>query len=235
MNHDHSDRELDALLSQADRSVLGAVTDGLDIAIGLTHFSAPAARTSQTPQTPQTRQTPQTSRTSRTPSVPQKPSASEEPVLQPPPKDDPPLAPSTRLADILHTTRDVLLTVGRLQAESGAAPPGDIIPGVRRALASHLDEIHRCLTTLEYGLDLRRLSKAESGDLIATAADRFGKIGMDLVGVATATDEEALYWQAVEWIDMADEAQDRLREVARVIPRLFDDIDDAVMNPVFLL
>ena len=41
------------------------------------------------------------------------------------------------------------------------------------------------------------------GDLLAEA-------GFALVGVASSTEEEALYWQCVEAIDAADEARDRV-------------------------
>ncbi|GAA2490040.1 DUF6099 family protein [Streptomyces gobitricini] len=38
-----------------------------------------------------------------------------------------------------------------------------------------------------------------------------GEVGIALVGVACATDEEGLYWQCIEAIDAADEAGDRVR------------------------
>ncbi|CAL9562536.1 DUF6099 family protein [Streptomyces sp. enrichment culture] len=45
-----------------------------------------------------------------------------------------------------------------------------------------------------------------------------GEVGMALVGVACATDEEGLYWQCIEAIDAADEAGDRVREMLRRLP-----------------
>ncbi|MER7111528.1 DUF6099 family protein [Streptomyces sp. NPDC000229] len=42
-----------------------------------------------------------------------------------------------------------------------------------------------------------------------------GEVGIALVGVACATDEEGLYWQCVEAIDAADEAGDRVRVMLR--------------------
>lgn len=42
-----------------------------------------------------------------------------------------------------------------------------------------------------------------------------GEVGIALVGVACATDEEGLYWQCVEAIDAADEAGDRVRMMLR--------------------
>ncbi|GAA3933456.1 DUF6099 family protein [Streptomyces gulbargensis] len=41
------------------------------------------------------------------------------------------------------------------------------------------------------------------------------EVGMALVGVACATDEEGLYWQCIEAIDAADEAGDRVRGMLR--------------------
>ncbi|MFF4171630.1 DUF6099 family protein [Streptomyces sp. NPDC001744] len=40
-------------------------------------------------------------------------------------------------------------------------------------------------------------------------------VGIALVGVACATDEEALYWQCIEAIDAADESGDRVRGMLR--------------------
>ncbi|MFI8965402.1 DUF6099 family protein [Streptomyces sp. NPDC053493] len=40
-------------------------------------------------------------------------------------------------------------------------------------------------------------------------------VGIALVGVACATDEEGLYWQCIEAIDAADEAGDRVRGMLR--------------------
>ncbi|MEU8566839.1 DUF6099 family protein [Streptomyces pathocidini] len=38
-----------------------------------------------------------------------------------------------------------------------------------------------------------------------------GEVGIALVGVACAADEETLYWQCIEAIDAADESSDRVR------------------------
>jgi hypothetical protein len=43
----------------------------------------------------------------------------------------------------------------------------------------------------------------------------FGEVGIALVGVACATDEEGLYWQCIEAIDAADESSDRVRAILR--------------------
>ncbi|WP_234335116.1 DUF6099 family protein [Streptomyces sp. NRRL S-118] len=42
-----------------------------------------------------------------------------------------------------------------------------------------------------------------------------GEVGIALVGVACATDEEGLYWQCIEAIDAADESNDRVRMMLR--------------------
>ncbi|WP_330333204.1 DUF6099 family protein [Streptomyces sp. NBC_00536] len=42
-----------------------------------------------------------------------------------------------------------------------------------------------------------------------------GEVGIALVGVACATDDEGLYWQCIESIDAADESSDRVRAILR--------------------
>ncbi|WP_327279095.1 MULTISPECIES: DUF6099 family protein [unclassified Streptomyces] len=42
-----------------------------------------------------------------------------------------------------------------------------------------------------------------------------GEVGIALVGVACATDDEGLYWQCMESIDAVDESSDRVRAVLR--------------------
>ncbi|MGP3922734.1 DUF6099 family protein [Streptomyces sp. 8N616] len=42
-----------------------------------------------------------------------------------------------------------------------------------------------------------------------------GEVGIALVGVACAADEETLYWQCIEAIDAADESSDRVRGLLR--------------------
>ncbi|MCB5181457.1 DUF6099 family protein [Streptomyces antimicrobicus] len=42
-----------------------------------------------------------------------------------------------------------------------------------------------------------------------------GEVGIALVGVACATDDEGLYWQCIESIDAADESSDRVRAMLR--------------------
>ncbi|MFF5971451.1 DUF6099 family protein [Streptomyces sp. NPDC012769] len=60
---------------------------------------------------------------------------------------------------------------------------------------------------------LTAVSDARSA-LIALGA-LLGEVGIALVGVACATDEEGLYWQCIEAIDAADEAGDRVRAMLR--------------------
>ncbi|MEW2162158.1 DUF6099 family protein [Streptomyces sp. NPDC007084] len=42
-----------------------------------------------------------------------------------------------------------------------------------------------------------------------------GEVGMALVGVACAADDEGTYWQCMEAIDAADESRDRVLEMLR--------------------
>ncbi|MFD5427027.1 DUF6099 family protein [Streptomyces sp. NPDC127084] len=46
-------------------------------------------------------------------------------------------------------------------------------------------------------------------------SDLLGEVGIALVGVACATDEEGLYWQCIEAIDATDESGDRVRAMLR--------------------
>ncbi|MFI6411873.1 DUF6099 family protein [Streptomyces sp. NPDC050585] len=55
------------------------------------------------------------------------------------------------------------------------------------------------------------------GTLVALGV-LLGEVGMALVSVACATDEEGLYWQCIEAIDAADEAGDRVRMMLRRLP-----------------
>ncbi|KQX55401.1 MULTISPECIES: DUF6099 family protein [unclassified Streptomyces] len=53
-----------------------------------------------------------------------------------------------------------------------------------------------------------------AGALTALGA-LLGEVGIALVGVACATDEEGLYWACIEAIDAADESSDRVRGMLR--------------------
>lgn len=52
------------------------------------------------------------------------------------------------------------------------------------------------------------------GTLLALST-LLGEVGIALVGVACATDEEGLYWQCIEAIDAADESSDHVRVMLR--------------------
>ncbi|MER7909789.1 MULTISPECIES: DUF6099 family protein [unclassified Streptomyces] len=77
--------------------------------------------------------------------------------------------------------------IGEHQAVWGAAGP-------RAARLTEVADPHRTLTAL--------------GELL-------GEVGIALVGVACATDEEGLYWQCMEAIDATDESSDRVRGMLR--------------------
>ncbi|MFF3322739.1 DUF6099 family protein [Streptomyces sp. NPDC002889] len=66
--------------------------------------------------------------------------------------------------------------------------------GVRAAQLTQVADMHAALTALHALL---------------------GEVGMALVGVACATDDEGLYWQCIEAIDAADESSDRVRGMLR--------------------
>lgn len=42
-----------------------------------------------------------------------------------------------------------------------------------------------------------------------------GEVGIALVGIASAADDEGMYWQCMEAIDAADESRDRVLELLR--------------------
>ncbi|GAA3768526.1 DUF6099 family protein [Streptomyces phyllanthi] len=55
-----------------------------------------------------------------------------------------------------------------------------------------------------------------------------GEVGIALVGIACAADDEATYWQCMEAIDAADESRDRVREMLRRIEvrdQMFPDLE----------
>ncbi|MFG3348774.1 DUF6099 family protein [Streptomyces sp. NPDC048018] len=56
---------------------------------------------------------------------------------------------------------------------------------------------------------------AEARTALTALGALLGEVGIALVGVACATDEEGLYWQCIEAIDAADEAGDRVRAMLR--------------------
>ncbi len=66
--------------------------------------------------------------------------------------------------------------------------------------------------------ELRAAQLTELGDarqaLIRLGA-LLGEIGIALVGIASAADDEGVYWQCMEAIDAADECRDRVQEMLR--------------------
>lgn len=65
---------------------------------------------------------------------------------------------------------------------------------------------------------LRAAQLTEVGDAraaLTALGALLGEVGIALVGVACVTDEEGLYWQCIEAIDAADEANDRVRGMLR--------------------
>ncbi|WSQ03966.1 DUF6099 family protein (plasmid) [Streptomyces sp. NBC_01232] len=65
-----------------------------------------------------------------------------------------------------------------------------------------------------------------AGSLQALAA-LLGEVGIALVGVALATDDEHVYWQCIESIDAADEASDCVRGLLRRLAVLDREATDA--------
>ncbi|WP_063737029.1 DUF6099 family protein [Streptomyces sp. RTd22] len=68
------------------------------------------------------------------------------------------------------------------------------------------------------GAGLRAAQLSEVRDprgVLLALGDLLAEAGFALVGVASSTEEEALYWQCVEAIDAADEARDRVLGMLR--------------------
>ncbi|MEU2117087.1 DUF6099 family protein [Streptomyces sp. NPDC016459] len=56
---------------------------------------------------------------------------------------------------------------------------------------------------------------ADPQGALTRLGELLGEVGIGLVGVACATDEEGLYWQCIEAIDAVDESNDRVRGMLR--------------------
>ncbi|MFF2525113.1 DUF6099 family protein [Streptomyces liangshanensis] len=66
------------------------------------------------------------------------------------------------------------------------------------------------------GTRARQLSSVpDARGALTGLAELLGEVGIALVAVACATDEEGLYWQCIEAIDAADEAGDRVAGLLR--------------------
>ncbi|MEU1274822.1 DUF6099 family protein [Streptomyces sp. NPDC005799] len=66
--------------------------------------------------------------------------------------------------------------------------------------------------------DLRAAQLTELGDArqaLSYLGGLLGEVGIALVGLACAADDEGTYWQCMEAIDAADESRDRVREMLR--------------------
>ncbi|MBY8338903.1 hypothetical protein JYK17_02510 [Streptomyces sp. KC 17012] len=66
--------------------------------------------------------------------------------------------------------------------------------------------------------DLRAAQLTELGDArqaLVCLGGLLGEVGIALVGLACAADDESTYWQCMESIDAADESRDRVREMLR--------------------
>ncbi|MEU1530725.1 DUF6099 family protein [Streptomyces fagopyri] len=66
--------------------------------------------------------------------------------------------------------------------------------------------------------DLRAARLTELGDAreaLLCLAGLLAEVGIALVGVACAADEQGTYWQCMEAIDAADESRDRVLEMLR--------------------
>ncbi|MFE9833788.1 DUF6099 family protein [Streptomyces sp. NPDC005551] len=66
--------------------------------------------------------------------------------------------------------------------------------------------------------DLRAARLTDLGDARQTLLDLgclLGEVGIALVGIACAADDEGTYWQCMEAIDAADESRDRVLEMLR--------------------
>ncbi|GGN72688.1 hypothetical protein GCM10011579_050120 [Streptomyces albiflavescens] len=65
---------------------------------------------------------------------------------------------------------------------------------------------------------LRAAQLTELGDAreaLLSLGGLLGEVGIALVGIACAADDEGTYWQCMEAIDAADESRDRVREMLR--------------------
>ncbi|MEV5440176.1 DUF6099 family protein [Streptomyces sp. NPDC052682] len=66
--------------------------------------------------------------------------------------------------------------------------------------------------------ELRAAQLTELGDArqaLVYLGGLLGEVGIALVGLASAAEEESTYWQCMEAIDAADESRDRVREMLR--------------------
>ncbi|MFF4252730.1 DUF6099 family protein [Streptomyces sp. NPDC001663] len=78
--------------------------------------------------------------------------------------------------------------------------------------------------------DLRAAQLTDLGDArqaLLGLGGLLGEVGIALVGLACAVDDEGTYWQCMEAIDAADESRDRVREMLRRLA----DREEALPEP----
>ncbi|POX51598.1 DUF6099 family protein [Streptomyces sp. Ru72] len=82
--------------------------------------------------------------------------------------------------------------------------------------------------------DLRAARLTELGDARTALLDLGSllmELGMALVAVASAADDESTYWQCMEAIDAADESRDRVKEMLRRLAARDGDIRERDRAP----
>jgi hypothetical protein len=93
-----------------------------------------------------------------------------------------------------------------------AGDPGASEPGAEGQEVEMFGSDVRCAE----GTRARQLSSVpDAHSALAGLGELLGEVGIALVAVACATDEEGLYWQCIEAIDAADEANDRVAGLLR--------------------
>ncbi|KUO14961.1 DUF6099 family protein [Streptomyces dysideae] len=78
--------------------------------------------------------------------------------------------------------------------------------------------------------DLRAAQLTELGDprqALMYLGGLLGEVGIALVAVASAADDETTYWQCMEAIDAADESRDRVIEMLRRLADREQDLPEA--------
>ena len=78
--------------------------------------------------------------------------------------------------------------------------------------------------------DLRAAQLTELGDARRALSDLgglLGEVGIALVGIACAADDEGTYWQCMEAIDAADESRDRVLQMLRRLADRGEELPEA--------
>ncbi len=86
------------------------------------------------------------------------------------------------------------------------------------------------LDTPEFGPgELRAAQLTELGEArqsLMYLGGLLGEVGIALVAIASAADEESTYWQCMEAIDAADESRDRVLEMLRKLADREEDLPE---------